>query len=297
MFTPSPSRHAVSVAVAASFVMLAAGPAFGGDPAPEVTVLEAVADTSIFNTGGTSNGIGTELYCGRTGGGGGGAIQRSPIRFDLSSIPAGATIVDAQLTLTLLQAGSGAGTETHTVHRITGAWGEAGSDAQGGTGAPALPGDATWAHRVFPDLAWLTEGGDFAAAPSATLAIGNTAGTEWTFTGPLLVADVADWVNGAASVDGWMLIGDEAVMGSGRRFGAREFADEAARPRLTVSWTAPAACRGDLDGSGAIDFADVLLVLADFGPCTGCAADLDEDGAVTFADLLTLLANFGGCAA
>lgn len=294
MFTIARSRLR-SASVAAGLVLLASGPVHAGDLPLEVTVLEAVADTSIFNTGGTSNGIGTELYCGRTGGGGGGAIQRSPIRFDLSAIPAGATIVDASLTLTLLQAGSGAGTETHTVHRISGAWGEAGSDAQGGTGAPALPGDATWAFRVFPKLAWLAEGGDFALAPSATLAIGNTAGTTWTFTGPPLVADVADWVSGAASVDGWMLIGDEAVMGSGRRFGAREFAAEASRPRLTVSWTAPAECRGDLDGSGSIDFADVLVVLADFGPCIGCAADLDDDGDVAFSDLLLLLANFGDC--
>ena len=56
------------------------------------------------------------------------------------------------------------------------------------------------------------------------------------------------------------------------------------------------ACRADLDGSGAVDFGDVLAVLATWGPCPpSCPEDLDGDGAVTFADLLVVLASWGPC--
>jgi hypothetical protein len=55
---------------------------------------------------------------------------------------------------------------------------------------------------------------------------------------------------------------------------------------------------GDLDGDGDVDLADLTLMLAAFGSCTGdpefnAAADLDESGCVDLADLTVLLANFG----
>ncbi|MHC5113742.1 MAG: FG-GAP-like repeat-containing protein [Planctomycetota bacterium] len=47
---------------------------------------------------------------------------------------------------------------------------------------------------------------------------------------------------------------------------------------------------GDLDGSGTVAFADLLLVIGRWGPCTGlCVADLNGDGSVGFADVLVLL--------
>ena len=54
----------------------------------------------------------------------------------------------------------------------------------------------------------------------------------------------------------------------------------------------------DLDGSGTIDFDDLLAVLAAWGPCDPkkpCPADLDHDDDVDFDDLLTLLAAWGEC--
>jgi hypothetical protein len=55
-------------------------------------------------------------------------------------------------------------------------------------------------------------------------------------------------------------------------------------------------CPADIDGSGAVGFGDLLILLASWGPCpTSCSADLDGDGAVTFTDLLTLLAAWGPC--
>ena len=49
---------------------------------------------------------------------------------------------------------------------------------------------------------------------------------------------------------------------------------------------------GDLDGNGAVDFSDLLAVLAAWGPCVDCPADFDDSGAVDFADLLVILSNW-----
>lgn len=58
-----------------------------------------------------------------------------------------------------------------------------------------------------------------------------------------------------------------------------------------------ASCTSDLDGSGAVDFGDLSLVLAAWGPCdgTGCSADLDDSGAVGFGDLTVVLGTWGPC--
>jgi hypothetical protein len=54
-------------------------------------------------------------------------------------------------------------------------------------------------------------------------------------------------------------------------------------------------CPADLDGSGAVDGADLGALLASWGACAGCAADLTGDGAVNGADLGALLAGWGAC--
>ena len=54
-------------------------------------------------------------------------------------------------------------------------------------------------------------------------------------------------------------------------------------------------CPADINGNGAIEVADVLLVLSDFGCANDCSGvtDLDGDGAVTVNDVLTVLSAFG----
>lgn len=49
---------------------------------------------------------------------------------------------------------------------------------------------------------------------------------------------------------------------------------------------------GDLDGSGHVGLADLLVLLARWGSADPLA-DLDQDGLVGFGDLLLLLANWG----
>ncbi|MHC5114662.1 MAG: DUF5818 domain-containing protein [Planctomycetota bacterium] len=73
-------------------------------------------------------------------------------------------------------------------------------------------------------------------------------------------------------------------------------------PDSLLCWPAPAtaiedntitACGapvfGDLTGDGVVDFADVLVVISQWGPCAGCSADLDGSGSVDFGDVLSVI--------
>ncbi len=55
------------------------------------------------------------------------------------------------------------------------------------------------------------------------------------------------------------------------------------------------ACEGDVDGDRTVGFADLLAVLAAWGPCPDCPEDLDDEGVVGFGDLLIVLAAWGPC--
>ena len=54
-------------------------------------------------------------------------------------------------------------------------------------------------------------------------------------------------------------------------------------------------CPWDLTDSGGVGTADLLLLLASWGPNAGHPADFDDNGIVGTSDLLTLLANWGPC--
>jgi hypothetical protein len=57
-------------------------------------------------------------------------------------------------------------------------------------------------------------------------------------------------------------------------------------------------CLADIepvDGDGVVDVADLLELLAAWGPCPGCHADIVDDNVVDVADLLELLAAWGPC--
>jgi len=60
------------------------------------------------------------------------------------------------------------------------------------------------------------------------------------------------------------------------------------------------AAPGDVDGDGTVGFADLLAVLAAWGPYEPCPPfipeDIDQDCAVGFSDLLIVLAAWGACA-
>jgi hypothetical protein len=54
-------------------------------------------------------------------------------------------------------------------------------------------------------------------------------------------------------------------------------------------------CEADIDGNGAVDVNDLLMVIGDWGCAGTCAADITGDGAVNVQDLLQLIASWGNC--
>jgi Ca2+-binding EF-hand superfamily protein len=56
----------------------------------------------------------------------------------------------------------------------------------------------------------------------------------------------------------------------------------------------PEDCVADIDGSGSVDFDDLLTLLSAWDS-NNPAADLDGSGTVEFNDLLTLLSAYGDC--
>jgi hypothetical protein len=49
---------------------------------------------------------------------------------------------------------------------------------------------------------------------------------------------------------------------------------------------------GDVNGDGVVDVIDLLLVLADYGPCAGCDSDINGDGVVDVTEVLIILAGW-----
>lgn len=227
--------------------------------------LPATADGTLYEdaTGALSNGAGQYFFAGRTDDG---SIRRAVLRFDLSALPAGSTVTSVELKLTMSRTQGGAATVA--LHRLSGDWGEGTSDANGeeGRGAASTPNDVTWIHRVFATAPWITAGGDFTATPSASTSVIDVGPYTWAST-PALVADVQSWLDGSTPNHGFLLLGNEAVATTAKRFDSRSHATVANRPRLTVTYSppplgaccdvngdcleiAPGACAGSYQGDG-----------------------------------------------
>jgi hypothetical protein len=220
---------------------------------------------------------------------GGGTLRRALLRFDLSGVPANATITAVTLRLHAQSATPAA--QTCTLHAVVAAWSEGDSFDTGGGGAPATEGDATWSHRVWPATPWTSPGGDFTAAPCASVVVDGT-GFKTCASTPELVAVVQGWVGATASDFGLIIRGNESVLQTTKKFDSRESAEPGQRPLLTVEYTTPSGPLGDLDGDGRVSGADLGILLAAWG-ATG-PGDLDGDGVVGGADLGVLLAHWTG---
>jgi len=231
--------------------------------------LAATRDNTLIEsaTGALSNGSGPGFFAGRTSQGSQ-SIRRGVVRFDLAgAVPKGARVASARLDLHVSQ--------THPepavvrVHRALGDWGEAGSRAEGGQGAPAEQGDATWLHAFSPAVFWSRPGGDFAETPSSFAEVVGEGWYSWPST-PALLADVRSWLEDPAQNFGWILLGDEDTSSTVKRFDSRESEDLALRPTLTLEYE-----RGLAAGCDAFDLDEPILAL-----CTAWCDALDCDAEV-----------------
>lgn len=230
----------------AAFALFAAA---GRAEAQTTFTLSPVQDNTLYSENASaSNGAGEHLFVGRTASGG---TRRALLAFDLSPLPAGATVVSVSLTVNVTR--TVAGPQPLSLHRAAAAWGEGASDAGGqeGGGAPGAAGDATWSHARLPDVAWSQAGGDFAAAPSASVSLAGEG--PYTVSSDGMVADVQGWLGAPAQNFGWILRGNEGASRTAKRLGSRENGANAPVLRVTVTTPTPMA-----PGEGVAQFSLAL---------------------------------------
>jgi hypothetical protein len=214
-----------------------------GAASAEIVSLTPLLDTTIFaDSNDTASSAGVSAFAGNTASG---LPRRALFVFDFADVPAGSQVVSASFSISVDRAAGGE--QAMTLHRLLADWGTGGSDGStNGAGVAALPGDATWSHRFFGDdtRQWrdgdgaLAPGGWFATTPSATTVVGGPDKYTWSSvagsTGPSLVTDVQAWLDAPATNFGWILVGDETVSRTAKRFWASEVSAASLRPTLTL---------------------------------------------------------------
>lgn len=148
--------------------------------------------------------------------------QRSLIRFNLASIPQGATVTSALLRLR--ESGTYGVSRTIGAHRITSDWVE-------GTGASGS--GATWARRNG-STNWNTAGGDFVSAATAAILV-NWSPYEFPKTDEWnVISDVQNFVSGSASNYGWLI--KDSNEDSSQNYWFFSSREGATRPELFVQY-------------------------------------------------------------
>jgi hypothetical protein len=219
-----------------------------GSATAEVITIPVSMDNTLYEDagGGLSNGSGQHFFAGTTLSG---QRRRAVIQVDLSLLPHDAIVLHATLKLHMSRTISGA--EVMSLHRLSAAWGEGASDApfEEGGGTEAQDGDVTWLHRFFPGAFWVNPGGDFAPLPSASTAVAEIG--FYTWSSPVLTADVQSWVQDPATNFGWLMLGNEGSSGTAKRFDSRENPVPEYRPMLIVEYV-PGPGTSALFGVGAL---------------------------------------------
>src|SRR5690242_7373932 len=135
----------------------------------DTITLTPIADTSIFeevpnnNLGGLSDVPAGTIRVRKK--------SRALFKFDVSQIPASASITSVSLTLQVVKTPPSGVASIFDLHRVLRDWGE-GTGAAAETGSPATAGQATWINRFHPSTPWSPAGGgagvDYAAAVSGS---------------------------------------------------------------------------------------------------------------------------------
>jgi hypothetical protein len=243
----------------------------------------ATSDNTLFESAGgaSSSGHGVDLFSGRSGSNASGLKKRAVLRFDLSGqLPVGAVVQSVELKLKLNKTNAGVGAQVFNLHKLASDWGEGASDAsRSGAGAAAETGDATWLHSVYPDNFWTVPGGDFVSVSSGSQTADGVGVYQWGSTDEM-VADVQAWVDTPEANFGWILIGNEAVNQTSKRFSSREDPVEANRPVLMVTFSSTTGV-ADEDDSIPSDFRLDQNYPNPFNPATSIKFSLSRAQHVT----------------
>jgi hypothetical protein len=197
--------------------------------------IPADRDTTLIedSAGTLANGSGLSIFAGRTGQEEGG-IRRALIRFDVAAeLPENALIDRVSLSL-YLNKGNPEPTSI-SLHRVLSDWGEGASSSNGGGGASAEPGDATWLHTFYDYDYWVQAGGHFIPHASTTQLVDETGPYIWPST-VSLVNSVRLWLHAPGQNFGWLVMGDENLPRTVMRFDSR---DGTTPPMLTVEYHLP----------------------------------------------------------
>jgi len=178
------------------------------------------ADTYISTHFPGPNGEGADMVIGTQGSRAGFAQNRGLVRFDLSSIPAGAHVDSVSFEISLTKSPSFPPTANYQLHRFLTDWSES---------------DATWGMRTVSDE-WMSPGAEagteYSTNVSGSALIGST-GT-FPFSGTGMATDVEFWIANPTANRGWLIkTEDESVELTARRV--------AAGPHLIVNYTVVAA--------------------------------------------------------
>lgn len=204
-------------------------------------ILSAVKDNTIYqNLPGRSDGAGANFFAGNNNAS---KPRRALIKFDITAVPPGAIITS--VTLTLVCNRTRAGADNVTLHKLNADWGEGSSNggaSSDGDGAVAAINDATWPCSFSNGAggcttSWTAAGGDFNSTASATASVGAASPTPYNWSSAQMVSDVQAWLNAPATNFGWIIIGDETVNRTAKRFASKENTTAGNRPQLSVTYT------------------------------------------------------------
>jgi hypothetical protein len=205
-----------------------------------------VKDNTIYSESPTnSNALGFFLFAGRTEGINNTENRRALLKFDFTSLPANAQVQSVRLNIAVTKANSSiftSATYNFALHKVLKDWGEGtSSSSPGGKGTAATTNDATWIYSLFSSSAWTNLGGDFTPTASAISSVTYLRFPLnygiWNSVG--MKNDVIAWKSNPTTNFGWIIIGEESVLGSAFQFASKDgnFYD---KPILTVFYTFPA---------------------------------------------------------
>lgn len=199
----------------------------------DTITVPAIQDNTLYEdpTGSISNGQGKYLYSGKNSNG---LVRRGLIRFLLIEfMPQCSKILSVTLKMHL----SGGPTANRTIQlrKITNNWSAGSSDAPGleenGTSADSY--DATWLHKYYNTDFWNSAGGDYSSIVSGSTVVGGPGYYTWNST-PQMVKDAQEWKDSYPADYGWMLLGDESVLSTDKRFHSNDADTGAFAPELIV---------------------------------------------------------------